>query len=189
VTESADAGNRAKVVSKFAQRLLAIWLVPFLLGNALMPLRASADSAPIKIAVFDFELDDFSAASGIAGDKAADAVQLDRVTSEVRRLIGESKRYVLVDVSAADGPAVKEHSLAQCDGCDAPIAQKLGAEQSLVGVVTRISRTDYVVRFEIRDARTGEVVVARQSDLRAGADYSWYRGAASLIRDSLLVSP
>jgi hypothetical protein len=39
--------------------------------------------------------------------------------------------------------------------------------------VTRISRTEYVVRFQIRDARTG-------------ADYSWNRGVAALINSGLL---
>ena len=59
---------------------------------------------------------------------------------------------------------------------------KLGADQSFVGVVTRISRTEYVVRFQIRDARTGAPIIARQSDLRIGADHSWNRGAVSLIK-------
>lgn len=147
---------------------------------------ASADPSPIKIAVFDFELDDFSAGAGIAGDKAADLVQLDRTTNEARRLIAESSRYSLVDVSSAEGDAVKERALWQCNGCEAAIALKLGADQSFVGVVTRISRTEYTVRFQIRDAHTGAFVLARQSDLRMGADYSWNRGAAALINNSLL---
>jgi hypothetical protein len=143
----------------------------------------------IKIAVFDFELDDFSGGAGIAGDHAADLVQLDRATDDARKLISQSGRYALVDVANADSDAVKARALRQCDGCEAAIASKLGADQSLVGVVTRISRTEYVVRFQIRDARTGAPILARQSDLRIGADYSWNRGTASLIRNSLLDNP
>jgi hypothetical protein len=147
---------------------------------------AGADPALIKIAVFDFELDDSSAGAGIAGDAAADLAQLDRVTSEARRLISDSGRYRLVDVASAEGEGAKSRSLRQCNGCEAAIALKLGADQSFVGVVTRISRTEYVVRFQIRDARTGAPVIARQSDLRIGADYSWNRGAAALINSGLL---
>jgi hypothetical protein len=77
-----------------------------------------------------------------AGDNAADLVQFDRATSETRRLIVLSGRYSLVDVSSAEGAAVKWRSLRQCNGCEAAIALKLGADQSFVGVVTRISRTD-----------------------------------------------
>jgi hypothetical protein len=158
-------------------------------SGAPLAVPASADSAPIKIAVFDFELDDSSAGAGIAGDPAADLAQLDRVTSEARRVISESGRYRVVDVASAEGEGVKSRSLRQCNGCEAAIAAKLGADQSFVGVVTRISRTEYVVRFQIRDARTGAPVIVRQSDLRIGADYSWNRGAASLINNGLLGRP
>ena len=151
--------------------------------------QARADPSPIKIAVFNFELDDFSSGAGIAGDNAADVTQLDRATSDARRLIAESGRYSLVDVSSAEGDAVKGRSLRQCNGCEAAIALKLGADQSFVGVVTRISRVEYAVRFQIRDAHTGALVLARQTDLQMGADYSWNRGAAALIRKGLLSSP
>jgi len=166
------------------RRLLAACTIALFTG-----LPASADPSPIKIAVFDFELDDFSGGAGIAGDHAADLAHLDQATSEARRLIAASGRYRLIDVSGAEGDAVKGRALRQCHGCEAAIALKLGADQSFVGVVTRISRTDYAVRFQIRDARTGALVLARQSDLRLGADYSWYRGAAALINNRLLNNP
>lgn len=164
------------------------WTVVLLLG-ALGGFPASADPTPIKIAVFDFELDDLSAGGGIAFDSAADAVQLNGAASEARRLIAQSGRYALVTISAAEDESVKGHRLRQCDGCEAVIARKLGAEQSFLAVVTRISRTEYVVRFQIRDAQTGGIVLARQSGLRMGADYSWDRGTASLIKSGLLNNP
>ena len=71
---------------------------------------------------------------------------------------------------------------------EAAIALKLGAEQSFVGVVKRISRTEYTVRFQIRDARTGAIVSDADSGLRMGADNSWSRGAVRLIKDRILES-
>jgi hypothetical protein len=173
--------------SFFHRRALpAVCAAALLCSGPPLAVPAGAEPAPIKIAVFDFELDDSSAGAGIAGDPAADLVQLDRVTSEARRVISDSGRYRLVDVASAAGEGVKSRSLRQCNGCEAAIALKLGADQSFVGVVTRISRTEYVVRFQIRDASTGAPIIARQSDLRIGADYSWNRGAASLINSGLL---
>lgn len=159
-----------------------------LLGTAAIA-TAGADPRPIRIAVFDFELDDFSGGAGIAGDRNADLAYLDQATGEVRRLIAGSGRYSLVDVSKAGDENVKERTLHLCHGCEATVAHTLGAEQSFVGVVTRISRTDYAVRFEIRDARSGDVLRARNSDLRLGADYAWARGAASLVKTRLLNEP
>jgi len=174
---------------RFWGRGLASWTVVLSLGGALSVFPASADPSLIKVAVFDFELDDLSAGGGIAGDSAADAAQLNGAASEARRLIAQSGRYALVDPSAAEDDSVKGHRLRQCDGCEAAIARKLGADQSFLAVVTRISRTEYVVRFQIRDAQTGGIVLARQSGLRMGADYSWDRGAAALIKSSPLNNP
>ncbi len=169
----------------FSGLWLVVGIIALVLGEALGVTSGSADSLPIKIAVFDFELDDLSAGGGIAGDKTEDAAQLNQATEKARLLMAQSGRYSLVDISATDDD-VKSHRLRQCDGCEAAIARKLGAEQSFLGVVTRISRTEYVVRFQIRDAHSGELVLAPQSGLRMGADYSWDRGTASLIRSGLL---
>lgn len=146
---------------------------------------AQAQALPIRIAVFDLELEDFSAAAGIAGDPARDMKYVDLATAKARQLIGDSPRYRLVDVAAAAEPAVKARDLRDCGGCEAAIARDLGADQSLVGVVRRISRTEYTVRFVLRDARTGKLLLVRQA-FRMGADYSWDRGAAALVKAALL---
>lgn len=147
---------------------------------------AGAGTGSTRLAVFDFELEDHSAGATLAGDRAADDAHMKSVNAEVRRLIEQSGRYRLVDVSAADAPAVKERSLRDCNGCDAGIALALGAEQSLTGVVRRITRTEYVVQFRLTDARTGAVLARQETDLRMGANYAWSRGAARLIKDRLL---
>ena len=103
-------------------------------------------------------------------------------------MIAQPGRYTLVDISSADAQAVKEHWLRKCDGCEAASALKLGAEQSFIGIVTRISRMEYSVRFQIRDAQTGAVISNKQTDLRMGANYSWSCGAAWLIKNRLLDS-
>jgi hypothetical protein len=142
--------------------------------------------APIKLAVFDFELEDFSGGAGIIPESDQDREQLRLATETVRRLLTESGRYSLVDVSHADAPDVTAQSLHKCDGCDAPIARKLGADESLVGNVNRVSRMEYGVTFRLRDARTGALISVERTDLRMGANYSWDRGAAWLIKNRLL---
>lgn len=153
------------------------------------PLSSVASTpSPVKLAIFDFEFEDKSAAAS-AGDIAeSDRQYLAEVTKSVRDLFAQSGRYSLVDVAGADAAEVKAHALRSCDGCDAAIAQQLGAEQSFVGVVKRITRTEYTVRYQIRDTGTGEVLASADSGLRMGADYSWSRGAVRLVKDRLLES-
>jgi hypothetical protein len=165
-------------------------LVALLLCPATQPsLAADAPAAPIKLAVFDFELEDGSAGASITADQPADDGYMKAVSAEVRRVIEQSGRYQLVDVSRADAEAVRSHTLRKCDGCDAAIAAALGAEQSLTGVVKRITRTEYVVSFRLADAKTGATLAYRETDLRMGANYSWSRGAAQLIKTQLLDAP
>lgn len=140
--------------------------------------------APITLAVFDFELEDTTAAA--AGASAtSDASYLAEVTAGVRESLGQSGRYRIVDVG---GEAAKAHALRDCGGCEAAIAQSLGADQSLIGVVRRVSRTEYTLGFQVRDTRTGAVLARADSGLRLGADYSWKRGAVRLVSDRLIES-
>ncbi|HXW71789.1 MAG TPA: DUF3280 domain-containing protein [Methylocella sp.] len=153
-----------------------------------LPLSVSAlgESVPTKIAVFDFELVDASAGAGVAGDPDVDANYLSAVNMEVRRVVEESGRYRLIDVSGADAEAARNHSLRHCNGCEAKIAAALGADQSLLGTVKRISRTEYVVGYELREAKSGTLIAAEDTGLRMGAGYSWSRGASRLIATHLL---
>src|SRR5262245_8579522 len=60
----------------------------------------AASGAPIKLAMFDFEFEDFTDRS--AGETPSDTEQLRRVTDEVRQLLAQSGRYSLIDVGSAD---------------------------------------------------------------------------------------
>lgn len=157
---------------------------------ALTPAFATSAETPppVKIAIFDFELEDYSAGNELIGETPDDAAQLKRATSEARRLIAESGRYSLVDVSGADAEPVKARSLRKCNGCEADIALKLGADQSFIGIVARSSRTEYAVGFQIRDAKDGATIFKRQTELRMGTNDSWYRGVSRLIKNTLLSS-
>ncbi|SFK11155.1 DUF3280 domain-containing protein [Bradyrhizobium sp. cf659] len=150
-------------------------------------MAALGTQAPVALAVFEFELEDTTAAS-MGASASSDASYLAEVTGSVREALGRSGRYRLVEVSGADEQAVKAHALRDCNGCEAAIAQKLGADQSLIGVVRRVSRTEYTLGFQVRDARTGAVVSRGDSGLRLGADYSWKRGAVRLVSERLVES-
>jgi hypothetical protein len=137
--------------------------------------------APVKIAVFPFELEDLSPAA-----KGGEAPHLAQSTEEARKLLAGSGRYTLVDTAAADMSAAKGQPLRDCGGCEVGIARTLGADQAMIGVVSKISNTEYLVKLQISDARSGEVVARLASELRMGADYSWSRGVRSVIRNHLL---
>jgi Protein of unknown function (DUF2380) len=169
-------------------RYIALILAPAIVLAALSAAAAAEAVAqsPIKIAVFPFELEDFSAGAAYIPPDDIDREQLRLSTEEARRLIAASGRYQLVDVSAVNDPAAKAGKLRDCDGCDARIAAGLAADQSMIGIVTRITRTEYAVTYRIRDARSGAIAAVEQTDLRMGANVAWSRGARWLIQNRLL---
>jgi hypothetical protein len=147
-------------------------------------IRRALATAPtqIRLAIFPFELEDTSAGAGVIGATESDIKGLTDATDAVRQLLEQSGRYRLI----AAGPPADAQALHDCGGCDARLALQLGADQSLVGVVRRIGRTEYTVRFQVRDSGTGAVITAADSGLRMGANYSWGRGAVRLVQDRLL---
>jgi hypothetical protein len=145
---------------------------------------AAADTpAPVKIAVFPFELEDLGPAS-----KGGENPHLAQSTAEAKKQLTESGRYTLVDTAGADMQAAKGQALRDCGGCEAVIARQLGADQALTGVVSKISNTEYVIKLQVSDARTGEVISKYTSELRMGADYSWSRGVRWVMQNQMLAA-
>ena len=166
-------------------RTIALILAPAMVLAAAQAAETAAPS-PIKIAIFPFELEDFSAGAGYIPPDEIDREQLRLSTEEARRLIAASGRYQVVDVGGVNDQAAKTGKLRNCDGCDARIAAGLDADRSMVGIVTRITRMEYTVTYKLRDARSGALVDVKQTDLRMGANVAWSRGARWLIENRLL---
>ncbi|MEP7245083.1 MAG: DUF3280 domain-containing protein [Gammaproteobacteria bacterium] len=140
--------------------------------------------APVKIAVFPFELEDFGAAS-----KGGEQPHLAESTEEARKQLAASSRYTPIDTASADMSTAKGQPLRDCGGCEAGIASKLGADQAMIGVISRISNTEYLIKLRVSDAHTGAVISNYESELRMGADYSWSRGVRSLMQNRVLTEP
>jgi hypothetical protein len=140
---------------------------------------------PIKIAVFEFELDDESPAASLQNKTTSTAAAMDEVSSGARLELSRSGRYSVIDASKTDLSAIKDKSLLSCDGCEAGMALKLGAEQALIGVVKRATQTDYYISIQIRDARTGKILDQQAANF-AGGEEGWGSGVRMLIRHQIL---
>lgn len=180
--ETRAARNRP---SASTHRALAVSLAAALIVLAVQPSKA-AEPGPVKIAVFDFELDDRSAAGGIIGQDAIDTENLQKSAEQARVMLSASGRYSVVDASSAAGDVMAAGGVQRCDGCEGPLAKKLGADQSMIGVLSRVSRTEYTLQIRVRDAQTGAIVSDAFSGLRMGANYAWPRGVKWLMDNRIL---
>jgi Protein of unknown function (DUF2380) len=160
-------------------------------AECVLPRGAPVDPPPprpavIKLAVFDFELEDATPAAALLGQTARTEAAMEKVSVDARQMLAKSGRYLLVDVSDATAQPVKEKSLRNCEGCEAGIALEAGAEQALIGVVRRVTQTDYYVQVQITDARTGKVLNQQSANFAGGPD-GWSSGVRMLLKHQVLV--
>jgi len=155
-----------------------------LLSTAVIAEESLAKPMP-KIAVFDFELEDLSAASVILGQGTTSSASLDKVTQMARSAMTKSARYEVIDPTHAATKTSPHPALKDCDGCETQAALDLGADQSLIGVVRRVSQTDYYVIVQIRDAHTGKVLAQEAANF-AGSEDGWASGVRMLINHQVL---
>ncbi|SON53576.1 hypothetical protein HDIA_0035 [Hartmannibacter diazotrophicus] len=163
-----------------------------LAAAALLPasLPSHAEEArPLKIAVFDFELDDRSAGAGIRTADAMDEDNLRKATEEAKRILADSGRYDVVDTATAEDGIAAAGGIKSCNGCEAAAARQLGADQSMAGLIARVSRTEYTLQVVVRDADTGQMEANHFSGLRMGANYAWPRGAKALMNKVVPAPP
>ena len=182
VPEACGRTNRSPAS---AGRVLIASLAAALAGLALQS-AAAAEPGPVRIALFDFELNDASAGGGIIAQDAIDTENLRESTEEARRLLSASGRYSIVETGSVAGEVSSAGGIQHCKGCDGPLARKLGADQSMVGLVTRVNRTEYTLQILVRDAQTGAVVSNDFTGLRMGANYAWPRGVKWLMTNRIL---
>lgn len=145
----------------------------------------TSSSPPAKLAVFDIELDDFSAGGPIAGESPEETARLHRMTSLVRQLLAQSGLFEIIDGSASTDQRVRDRWLRKW-GCDADIARALGADLSFVCFFRKVSVMEQYLEMRIRDARAGDLVHVSQTDLRGETDQSWSRALKFLIRYQLV---
>jgi curli biogenesis system outer membrane secretion channel CsgG len=140
---------------------------------------------PVRIAVFKFELDDETPAAALQNKATSTATAMDEVSDGARSELSHSGKYRVIDASGTDVSAVPNQALRDCEGCEAGLALKLGADQALIGVVKRATQTDYYVWIQIRDARTGKVLDQEAANF-AGSEEGWPSGVRMLIRHQVL---
>lgn len=148
----------------------------------------NAAQAATRVAVFDFELLDTSSEVDIRGPKPEEMRRLDLITEEVRRRLQEAG-YDVLDLSPQQAQITEATPFRNCNSCELPIAQALGAQIEVIGLVQKVSNLILNINFQLRDVATGEVLRAGSADIRNNTDESWLRGVSYLVRNRLLDPP
>jgi hypothetical protein len=154
-------------------------------------LSVSAGFAPAraaelpKLAVFDFEMIDTSLPGQFYGPQADEHDRLQRVGDLLRKELGESGKFQIIDIAPVNA-AAHQSNLQACGGCDVKLAKQLDADLDITGVVQKVSNLILNINVYLRDVHTGRLVTAASVDMRGNTDESWSRATRYLIRERLL---
>jgi hypothetical protein len=140
---------------------------------------------PPKLAVFDFEMIDSSLDGEIYGTRPDERERLARVGDQLRKGLGESGKFQIIDIAPVNA-AAHQSNLQACGGCDVKLAQQLGVDVEITGVVRKVSNLILNISLFLRDVQTGRLIVAVNTDMRGNTDESWSRATRYLLRERLL---
>ncbi|MDQ0327598.1 hypothetical protein J2R99_003467 [Rhodopseudomonas julia] len=142
----------------------------------------SAEAAPLKIAVFDFELVNTS-----TGDppNAAEKQRLAMLSDRLREALGADKTFAVVDIAPVR-ERVAETRLQACGNCDRSFAETVGADLSMVPVIHKMSELILNISIAVRDVKTGRIIAGFNADIRSNTDRSWQKGLDWLLVNRIL---
>jgi Protein of unknown function (DUF2380) len=140
---------------------------------------------PPKLAVFDFEMIDSSLQGEVNGPRTDEQERLMRVGDQVRKSLADSGKFQVIDIAPVNA-AAHASNLQACGGCDIKLAEELGADLAMTGVVQKVSNLILNVNIFLRDVHTGKLVAAASTDMRGNTDESWTRATNYLVRNRLL---
>lgn len=112
--------------------------------------------------------------------------RLAALEQRLRHGMDASGQYAFVDTGPVAQKAALYRNLAHCNGCDARLAQELGADLALTGEVQKTSNLILSISVYIRDAQTGALVGGGSADIRGNTDESWRRGIDYILRNRIL---
>ena len=140
---------------------------------------------PTRLAVFDFEMIDTSLQGQVYGPRADERDRLLRAADQIRKELGESGKFQILDIAPVNA-AAHLSNLQACGGCDVKLAQQLNADLEITGVVQKVSNLILNINVYLRDVHTGRLVTVVSADMRGNTDESWSRATRYLIRERLL---
>jgi Protein of unknown function (DUF2380) len=184
---------RPRVLWSFhGSRMMRVFAIAALTSLACVALIASlsrpSQADPLRAALFRFELDDTSLQGEKGGSRPDEQARLRRLDDQLRTLLARSGEYTPIDISAVE-PEANGRKLRTCDGCEAGMAAKAGAQVSVIGWVQKVSNLILNINAVIRDAATGKVLRAGSVDIRGNTDEAWSRGLSYLVANRLLAAP
>lgn len=159
--------------------MLKLMCAGFLVSLGLV---ANAAAEPMKAAFFGITFID----SSLDPSQDAEHRRVAMISDQLVAALSASGRFVFVDTSPVASKANLYANLADCNGCDAALADELGADVAITGIVQKTSNLILSFSLFVRDAKTGALSNGGSADIRGNTDASWTRGVRYIVKNRIL---
>lgn len=148
-----------------------------------------------KAAVFPFELIEASQLDvgglpfgglKLGGVPKEEKRRLVLVDVELAELMRRDGRYDVADLVGLAAEIEAASPLHKCNGCEADIAKKAGADLAVSGTVEKFSDTLLNVSIFVREAASGTLKQSMSTVIQGNTDEAWLRGVRWLAKNRLL---
>ena len=149
--------------------LLIIAVLAFALGTP-------AFAAP-KVAIFPFDIRDVSQEGELVPQlQETDLQRMKLVAGELKTLMEKDGTYEVVDIASLAADIEKASPFNRCDGCEAELGKKAGADLAVTGFVDKLSDALISLQLFARDTTTGKLTKSMSAEIRGNTDDLWLHG-------------
>ncbi len=158
------------------------FLAAALLALPQMALALDEIEPGAKVAFLGMHFIDTSTEGAINGVREDETARLALLEDSVRERMG-AEGFELLDLAPVSEELDRTLNPANCNGCDLRMAERLGADYSLVGEVQKVSNLILSMNLALRDVETGDLVRMLAVDIRGNTDDAWLRGGRYILNN------
>jgi hypothetical protein len=130
-----------------------------------------------KVAIFPFDIRDVEIEGDLlAQPKDYDVRRMKLVADELKTLMEKDGTYEVVDLAPLAAEVEEKFPFSKCDGCEAELGKKAGADLAVTGYVDKLSDALISLQLFARDTATGEVKKTMSAEIRGNTDELWLHG-------------
>lgn len=162
---------------RIALGFVALFLLPATLAaapkTAVMPFEITIDQPPDALPTMPVK------------PSPEESRRLELITEQLRTSLEESGRYDVIDLTPIAAAVKEAQPFFKCDGCEAEVARKAGAELAVTGLVRKVTEALLSVSVEMRAVDTGKIARAGSVSFHENTDEGWARGVRWLVKNRL----
>ena len=161
--------------------------IAFAAAIALAAAGLGPAAAAERVAVFPFELlDDSQSDELYPAVRPEETERLAHLTEDLKARLAATERYEIASLGPLTADLKNATPLNKCNGCEADLAKKSGADVAMLGLVHKFSDTLLSVNIEVVDAKSGKIAAMYTAGVQGNTEEAWMRAMRYIVKNKIV---